>query len=504
MLKNNPNTNSIGSHKERKFDTIPFRLDFIRSLMDGKTLDPIVDLDQAHNTEYFVNPNGYIAGNTKADDESNDTRFVLNKKVHNFYKVINDIGGQLLYVKSGTTGHTFKGIVQLDDGGTINYAVKVCAYPKREKYGDIYDVRRPENAEIKMIRLLSYFVINKQTPHIVLPLGTFNTSIKPFVSLVEQGIIGANKTGGKADKTNQKYIEFVEKYKRGEYPDQVSVLISEWANRGDLLDFIRKNYREFTPRHWKVFFFQFVSTLAVIHSKFPGFRHNDLKANNILVHKVNNRQGTYTVAGYKYNVPPIGYRIKLWDFDFACIPGIVENAKVSAEWTNDINVKPVQNRYYDLHYFFNTLIKKGFFPQFLEDPIIPKEAQEFVFRVVPPNLQTGQYITDKGRILTNTEYILPADIIRNDIYFNEFRVIDPPKQINLNVSVQRNNQIGQRTGQIKINEVDINKLISDKPVSKSTSNQVFEQNNQPQEFNKAAVKRPYQKRGKKIVTLSST
>ena len=29
---------SIGSHKERKYDTIPFRLDFIKDLLDGKRL----------------------------------------------------------------------------------------------------------------------------------------------------------------------------------------------------------------------------------------------------------------------------------------------------------------------------------------------------------------------------------------------------------------------------------------------------------------------------------
>ena len=33
------------------------------------------------------------------------------------------------------------------------------------------------------------------------------------------------------------------------------------------------------------------------------------------------------------------YRIskKLWDFDFACIPGLVGNI-VDAEWTNEINI----------------------------------------------------------------------------------------------------------------------------------------------------------------------
>ena len=48
----------------------------------------------------------------------------------------------------------------------------------------------------------------------------------------------------------------------------------------------------------------------------------------------------YTVGNKIYMVPNIGYQIKIWDFDFACIPGIVENAKVNAKWTDNINVIP--------------------------------------------------------------------------------------------------------------------------------------------------------------------
>ena len=33
-------------------------------------------------------------------------------------------------------------------------------------------------------------------------------------------------------------------------------------------------------------FFQIISALAVIQKKYPGFRHNDLKANNILIHNI--------------------------------------------------------------------------------------------------------------------------------------------------------------------------------------------------------------------------
>ena len=432
MSSNNTQT-SISQHGERKYDSIPFRLDFIKEILSNNELQPVIDFDNLE-TESFVHPNGYnandssgnkfVEGSTIGSGESSfDIRAILNKKKYDFHNIINNIGGKLKYIKSGTTGHTFKGMIATDNGtNPINYAVKVVAYSKKEKYGDINDIRRPENAELMMIRLLSYFVVKRQTPHIILPIGTFYTNITPFLHLAKGKHIDKEK--------DKRYFEFVDKYNNGEYNDTVSILISEWANRGDLLDFIKNNWKEFKTIDWKVIFFQIISVLAVIQSKFPSFRHNDLKANNVLIHKVEKKEKntlfTYTVQKKKYLVPNIGYIIKLCDFDFACIPGIVENAKVSAKWTDEINVKPIQNRYYDMHYFFNTLIKRGFFPELLEDPSIANEIKEFVNRIVPKKYQSGELVTKKGRIVVNDEYLLPRNVLLSDPFFEEFR---KPKKI---------------------------------------------------------------------------
>ena len=123
-----------------------------------------------------------------------------------------------------------------------------------------------------------------------------------------------------------------------------------------------------------------------------------------------------------YNVPNIGFQIKLWDFDFACIPGIVDNAKVDAEWTDRINIKPEQNRYYDVHYFFNTFTKKGFFPEFWTDPEIPEKVREFVNRIIPEKYKDGDLVSEKGRILVNDEYLIPDEIIKNGPFFKVWRV----------------------------------------------------------------------------------
>ena len=356
-----------------------------------------------------------------------DIRKIMNKETMNFNKLINHIGGKLLYIKSGTTGHTFKGIIYDTDGVTelFNYAVKVVAYPIRENYGDVNDVKRPENAELMMLKLLSYFVVKGGTPHIVLPITTFNTDIRPFIALFKKKII-----------ENKKYEQFVKRYSESEYHDNVSILISEWANGGDLLDYIKSNYKEMKVKVWRVIFFQIISVLAVIQNKYPSFRHNDLKANNILVQKIENKvkdnffqyninlkndNGTNEVL--QFIIPNIGIQIKLWDFDFACIPGVVENTKVSSDWTNKINVRPVQNRYYDLHYFFNTLTKKGFFPEFYDKKVVPSVVQDFVKSIIPSELfnQDNKLVTDRGRILANDEYTTPAKILKTHKFFDKMR-----------------------------------------------------------------------------------
>jgi len=407
-METNINNKSITKSMDNKpkFDHISNRIDFIHNLLKDKKLNPLID-EKFSLTDYKGGSDEH------KKNQSKDMRELLNKKAFDFNQIINDIGGKLQYVKSGTTGHTFKGISYNGKDKTINYGVKIVAYSKKDSYGDVNFSNRPENAELVMLKLLSEFVITGQTPHIVLPIGSFNTNISPFVKLA------------KTFSESKKFEQFLEKYEKNEYFDEVSVLISEWANGGDLLDYIKENYKSLKLKEWRVIFFQILSVLAVIQKKYPAFRHNDLKPNNILVQvsEVNNKtlKFRYVINGHEYYVPNIGVQVKLWDFDFACIPGIVENSKVAAEWTDKINIKPEQNKYYDVHYFFNTLTRKGFFPEFWTLPEIPIEAKEFVRRVVPVKYTEGKYVSERGRILHNKEYVSADILLENDPFFEKMR-----------------------------------------------------------------------------------
>lgn len=406
MTKEIINNNKI-NEKNTCMNTIQSRIFNIKNLISNAHLEqinPLKSMDIKLETEFYEGPK---------ENKSMDTKTFLGKKTLDFYNIINRLNSKLIYIKSGAYGNTFKGIITNNsDEEIMSFAVKMVAYPKKNGYGSIHCVSRPENSEICMLKLLSYFVIRSQTPHLILPIATFNTSIKPFLSLQDEDVIS---------KDNQKYTDFIKNYNDGMYYETVSIVISEWANRGDLSMFLKKHYQKLKLIHWQCIFFQIISTLAIIQTKYPSFRHNDFKPNNILISKVDscNKLLFYKVSDKEYILPAIGYNTYLWDFDFACVPGIVDNSKVYQKWSNDINIKPIKNRYYDIHYFFCTLIYKGFLPELIEDPVVPIEVKNFIDWIIPPEYRPGHpsnKVNKRCRLQVDTELYKPIDILDNKFF----------------------------------------------------------------------------------------
>ena len=413
-----------------KLTSVQIRLNNIKNLLTDANLEsinPIYNATENTDTDFFSGKQ------QMKENKSCDSRIVLCKRDLDFYKVMGKLKCNLVYVKSGAYGSTFKGIVfdksSKEEKIKYTFALKVVAYNKSDKYGSINDLTRPENAEICMLKLLSYFVIKNLTPHIMLPISTFNCNIKPFLTLQEEGLIDIN---------NAKYKEFVDDYNKGCFHDKVSILMSEWADRNDLGMFLKKNYKKLNIIHWKTILFQIILTLAQIQLKYLQFRHNDLKANNILINQISPALYTsmiYRINNMEFRVPNIGYSIYLWDFDFACIPNVIENKKIYRAWASNFNITPVQNRYYDIHYFFCTLLFKGFLPELLTDTNVPKELIDFINYVLPTEFRPivknskkdeqkilpSQKTSDRCRLIVDEEYLLPIDILKHN-FFSVFMV----------------------------------------------------------------------------------
>ena len=404
MLNNqniNSNSNSQNIIYKNKFSDIVNRVEYIQNIIDNSNFDPMINFNNINN----------IICNDKKNIAS-----IINKKNIDNNELYDIFGDNLQYIKSGSTGHTFKGsykILKDDNYIETNFAVKIVPYVKKEIYGDEYSSTRPENSEILILKNLSFFVINNITPHIILPITTFYTKVDFLKKILKK-------------EDNEKCKNNLKELKNKNYYDNISILVSEWANGGDLLDYLRKNYKTFKVRHWRAIFFQILSVIAIIQNKYPGFRHNDLKANNLLINlmDMSKKKYKYIINGQIYIVPNIGFQIKLWDFDFACIGDVIENDKVNSKWANDMNINNNKNKYYDIHFFFNTLTRKGFLPDFFENKNISNVVKQFIKRIVPDKLNKGDDISEKGRLLKNIEYITPNDIIKNDEFFKKMRYYD--------------------------------------------------------------------------------
>ncbi len=98
----------------------------------------------------------------------------------------------------------------------------------------------------------------------------------------------------------------------------------------------------FSYKELDYIFFSVIYTLYSVQYYFPNFKHNDLKANNILLKKTDKKYIEFTVVddyihrkdsgrgknnNKKFKFETFGYIIKLADLDFSCIKDKVNNSK---------------------------------------------------------------------------------------------------------------------------------------------------------------------------------
>ena len=235
----------------------------------------------------------------------------------------------------------------------------------------------------------------------------FHTNIEQFIKLDIEN--------------NKEYLRFKENFYKNIYYDKVLVIISEWADGGDLLDFIRKNKNKINKKQWKVIFFQVIFILSTIQYYYPTFRHNDLKPNNILIKNNFSKEKyiIYKLDKYTFKVPNIGIDLKISDFDFSCIDGEVDNIKINSKYVKKAKISKTSNKYYDLHFFFNFLINPSICPDLLDQNYSSNEIIQFINNILPKKLRKS-YENNKCRLIYNIEYKIPLNILTENEFFNEF------------------------------------------------------------------------------------
>lgn len=102
--------------------------------------------------------------------------------------------------------------------------------------------------------------------------------------------------------------------------------------------------------------FQVLYTLAALQKRFPGFRHNDLSTNNVLVKRLRKASTVrYSFGGQVFHVTaPV--LAALSDYDFTHVPG---HPKLSNERVmfGKYKVDGRRNDSYDTHFFLKSVMK---------------------------------------------------------------------------------------------------------------------------------------------------
>ena len=336
-----------------------------------------------------------------------------------FKKRLSERGIVIKKLGSGSTGITFsvcdsKPYCDFEERKSIKVS-RISKHSKKKTQPEIdYEIN------LELMKMLKY------TPHI----NSVYSQIKCgfFPSLMDN----------QNDEVYFKYLDWSSKYKiRNGNP--ITVTTMELGNY-DFFDHVKYIT---SLRELKEIMFQFVYTLAVVQYYIKGFKHGDLKEDNLLIYLRTNQpsgKNTYEILGKTYSMDNRTPHIKLIDFDFAasdkipnCRQPALTDKELSAEYKKlDCNEQSLKySRYlgltsnykphYDLFYFLNRLTIVHFtrdkYPEFNKflSTLLPKEYQS-------ANLVQGEEkVIIDGRLATNDKSMIagirsPVELLMYDVF----------------------------------------------------------------------------------------
>lgn len=319
--------------------------------------------------------------------------------------------------------HASSNFIYLVDFSDITDKVilKVSLFTREDTLHTIH-YRHPVTEEQILEKLLFLFLA-KKTPSILIKMKYYEC---PYLSL-------------------HPYIKNSCGKVRQPHKTIAKMLITEYAKSYDLSYFMKLKCLTFTSAQLnlflKVLFFQVIHTLSVIQKEYPGFRHNDLKINNIFcafTYPDMNFEN-YVPMIYDYNlytldnqiefaVPDIGITFLLGDFGMSEIVNLdkkiaVYNYHVVPLMERTHGICHVRNDYYDLHYFFNTfLTEMDIFRHSSEHQDLFENYQRLIQHyIIPVGMMDNMTNQDKFRLLSRDYvYTTPKDLLLTLPLFDDF------------------------------------------------------------------------------------
>lgn len=126
-------------------------------------------------------------------------------------------------------------------------------------------------------------------------------------------------------------------------------MITNFEHVNTLYELMTEHY--FTESYWKIIMFQVTFLLAVIQEKYPNFRHNDLRPDNILIKRQNKKQHVYEMDDLQWTIHS-NIQVMLHDFDYSVLHG-KQDENIQVRHHDFLGRSYEHNPVYDLHNFLN-------------------------------------------------------------------------------------------------------------------------------------------------------
>lgn len=217
-------------------------------------------------------------------------------------------------------------------------------------------------------------------------------------------------------------------------PLRVPMLVMEsYAGYRDLSHLFTNGYKFETDAQWletmRQALFQIIFTLAELQSVFPGFRHNDLKDNNVLVNVLHDKErvgATYILPGHpvRYIIDHVLTDVKLIDFATAHADAPrMSNSNVATNVYVDFDITDMACPLYDLHFLMECfLIRMGH----MRVTAGLAEVLLFIKDVIPdkyfhaPLLNRGSRLSLEAQHAINVDpdvrFKTPADVLQHPFF----------------------------------------------------------------------------------------
>jgi len=210
--------------------------------------------------------------------------------------------------------------------------IRIGVYNKSNN--NINDMQRKELVAMKLNYILSELALNNKYPFIMLPIMNFDIKLEAFkkMNLLDKSKLNDWLSQYNIDNDSILYINVQEHYFK---------LMT-------LKEYLDENINKLDTKYFKIIFFQIYYALYKILDRFPAFRHNKLDIDAIYLYKKKDIVNKYSfVVGNKtYDIPNLGFELKITNFNNSNINGIVNNKD---------SLLKTENQYYDLHYITQSI-----------------------------------------------------------------------------------------------------------------------------------------------------